>query len=266
MKDMEILCRASAFLVKARNKSFHSKYHLLTVGHAVAPWRWPKHYPDEWLQQVNETHTIYTMEMRHADGLFLSQSILDSDVYHHPTRDFSVLHIEDEDSVFETLTAAGLPDAVHTLPDLSRGIPEFLLEGAKLLFHGHEVTNGTDNGADDRRSMPRTVQGTVIGRSKQQIFSKTTPTLVDGMCGGPVVFNGWTSDSKSSTSNSSEQQETEDPPSFTKVSSRRRRKGSSSVSSDSSDSSSESSDSSDNSDNSSSSSDSGNKHWGQVLI
>ena len=199
MKDMEILCRASAFLVKAKNKTFHSKYHLLTVGHAVAPWRWPKHYPDEWLQQVNERHTLYTVEMRHADGLFMSQSELDSDVYHHPTRDFSVLHLQDEDSVFETLRGVGVEDTVHNMPALSRGIPEFLLDGAKLVFHGHEVANGSENSpTDDRRCLPRTVPGAIIGRTPHQIFSRTTPTLVDGMCGGPVLFDGWNGTNKSS--------------------------------------------------------------------
>jgi hypothetical protein len=73
------------------------KYHLLTVSHAAAPFRWPKLYPDEWLQSVSEKNIICTMEPRHADGLFVAQRHLLPHVYLHPTRDLAVLHFEDEE-------------------------------------------------------------------------------------------------------------------------------------------------------------------------
>lgn len=73
------------------------KYHVLTVSHAAAPFRWPKLYPDDWLQSVSEKNVIYTMEPRHADGMFVAQRHLLPHVYLHPTRDLAVLHLEDEE-------------------------------------------------------------------------------------------------------------------------------------------------------------------------
>ena len=65
MKDLEILNRASAFIVKTKDREFAKKckYHVITASHVAAPWRWPKYYPDEWIQFINESHTHYTMEL-----------------------------------------------------------------------------------------------------------------------------------------------------------------------------------------------------------
>ena len=89
MQDMDILCRSSAFVLPVHNKEkFKEKsLHVITCSHVVAPWKWPKYYPAEWLQAVNESHTYYTVEVRHSDGVFHTQLDLLPRVYHHPTRD-----------------------------------------------------------------------------------------------------------------------------------------------------------------------------------
>lgn len=75
----------------------------MTVSHCVAPWRWPKLYPDDWLQFVNEKHTHYTVEMRHQDGDFITQLDLKPRMFLHPNRDVAVMHFDDEDKAISLL-------------------------------------------------------------------------------------------------------------------------------------------------------------------
>lgn len=90
--------------MQAKNpEKFGRKYHFVTVSHTVAPWRWPNYYPLEWVQCVNEKHTHYTIELRADDGVFLTQLELLPRSYHHPSRDLCVLHIDDEQKVFDML-------------------------------------------------------------------------------------------------------------------------------------------------------------------
>ena len=232
MKDFEILNRASGFLVysgrgqgnrqKDTSKTSNStssdssaggngsasarggkgfspyplpKVHLLTASHVVAPWRWPKYYPEDWLQHVNEKHTTYTAELRHEDGVFATQCELRPVSYHHKTRDLALLHFENEDEVIELLESVGL-DILELSPPPPAS-PR-LLEGESLEFHGHHI-RGTDLASasppnqveavsDLRKSVPNTSKGVVKGRSERQIFAQTFPVLTQGMCGGPVIF------------------------------------------------------------------------------
>lgn len=96
----EILNRASAFMIKSSNpnSSFENKYHIVTSSHVVAPWKYPKYYPQEWLPYVNEDHIYCTIELRYPDGVFITQHDLNCISYHHPTRDLVVMHLQDEDS------------------------------------------------------------------------------------------------------------------------------------------------------------------------
>lgn len=124
VKDAEILCRSSAFVVRSseafqkanpltnfkghspmRNSLHRPRYHVVTVSHGVAPWLWPTLYPmkeneeHEWLKYINESHTCYTMDLRQtATGQFATQHLLAPVIYHHsPTgtgvrRDLAVTH------------------------------------------------------------------------------------------------------------------------------------------------------------------------------
>lgn len=61
----------------------------------------------------------------------------------------------------------------------------------EIEFHGHEVTgqgirNRDPLESDDRVVLPRVARGHILGKTAHQIFARTQPTLVDGMCGGPV--------------------------------------------------------------------------------
>ena len=201
MKDFEILNRASGFLVRSLggggvagvSNGFAPhpapKVHLLTASHVVAPWRWPKYYPEEWLQHVNEKHTAYTAEKRHDDGVFATQCDLKPISYHHDTRDLAVLHFENEDEVLELLDSVGV-DVLELAPSQS---PR-LKEGEKLEFHGHHIGgNDIASASEDddlRKSIPKVSSGVVKGRTERQIFAQTSPVLTQGMCGGPVIGAG----------------------------------------------------------------------------
>lgn len=114
MKDVEILCRSSAFILKTMSPFsspiaplHHPQYHIITVSHGVAPWRWPRQYQmDEngshaWLRHLNENHTYYTLELRDPEsGVFMTQQELAPVVFHHQPsqglgliRDLAVLHV-----------------------------------------------------------------------------------------------------------------------------------------------------------------------------
>eukprot|EP01038_Epipyxis_sp_PR26KG_P003973 gene3973-5693_t len=214
MKDLEILSRSSACIIKAQtaipamhvvyDKRFEVKkevttnsHHIVTVSHSIAPWRWPKLYPIDWLQLVNEKHTFYTVEMRNEDGTFLSQTILQPRVFHHPTRDLCALHLEEEDQIklFKRLRV--------NFPDLLPNIYHPLQPNEPVEFYGHEVvgklseSESLEDVVDNRRAIPRHVKGSIYARTNDQIFASTSPVLTDGMCGGPVLVKKVNPDKKS---------------------------------------------------------------------
>jgi hypothetical protein len=89
----------------------------------VAPWRWPKLYPDEWLRHINEKHTHYTVEMRHEDGVFVNQGDLHPKVYHHGSRDLAALHIELEQDITELYMSLQLETELSLLSEKSNYYP-----------------------------------------------------------------------------------------------------------------------------------------------
>lgn len=197
MKDLEILCRASAFLVKSKNDK--NRFHLLTASHAVAPWLYPKYYPDEWLQFVNHTHTHYSIEFRSEDGTFITQTEMTPATYHHSTRDLAVLHPESNLDFLKTLTRLGV--------DIQELSNHSLTHGDKLNFHGHELSSFSNRNAtqsnfgevenidveesdsesgDNRLPIPCVAMGTAMS-IKRQLHARTNSLLSFGMCGGPVT-------------------------------------------------------------------------------
>ena len=231
MEGFEILSRASAFLVRAdtdfmkkhRRDDFpvaHSStyaarsagknglrflpsHHVVTSSHVVSPWKWPRYYPDEWLQFVKEEHTHYTLEIRDDAGVFISQVECNPVTYHHANKDLAVLHLADEVENLSFLEEVGYEYTDLLAPKMSK---DLAVPGVFLDFYGHNVSGGSarnkspsnfespstnsvpvGNG-DDRQPIPQKVNGEIVHRSNEQIFSKTVSVLTDGMCGGPVVM------------------------------------------------------------------------------
>lgn len=206
MKDLEMLSRASAFLVKAKNRLHDfgqkktmsderkikylslkdSAYHIVTSSHVIAPWRYPKYYSQEFIKYVNETHTYYTIELRNEDGTFITQTELIPRSFHHSERDVAILHMDDESNAMKTLESLEL----QTLELLDNSVN--LRAGDNLIFHGHDVRGGDEfnnYNSDDRKPYPCTVNGHYYYKTISQSFSKTEPVLTDGMCGGPVLYS-----------------------------------------------------------------------------
>lgn len=187
MVDLEILNRASAIIVPAKSPKFHSKYHIITCSHVAAPWKWPKYYPEEWLSAVNETHTHYTVEIRQDNGIFLTQTELIPNVYHHSTRDLAVLHLENEQTNIESLFNIGLTP-MKLFP---RELPE-LDSGYAVEFSGHELIGGNlmdRNDTDSRIPVPRLISGRVELSTPFQSFCRSRSVLAEGMCGGPIIVD-----------------------------------------------------------------------------
>eukprot|EP00605_Chrysophyceae_sp_TOSAG23-4_P002161 GSChrysophyteH1.ASY1.ANO1.2389.1 assembled CDS len=203
MTEFEVLSRASAFLIQ----SFVPKYHVVTASHVVAPWLWPKYYPDEWLQHVNESHTHYTVELRDEDGVFVTQSECFPVSYHHQSRDLAVLHLEDEKTNIDMLREMEyeipqlmMPPLANTEVDIAAD--DVGSDGEENTPAGdlyrHNVTDVSDIGGlggtlsgmramgDQRKPIPQRTLGALHGRTNAQIFCSTSVPLTDGMCGGPV--------------------------------------------------------------------------------
>jgi len=221
-----MLCKSSGFLVRSRNEKFSNKYHLLTASHAIAPWRYPKLYPDKWMRNINETHTYHTIEMRHDDGVYKTQNELQPNSYHHSSRDLAVLHLEDEKETIEVIETFGF--IADELSDRQ------LLQQEKIQFHGHEMAllnNGrnedsnfgnedetlagaphdshpSNNIQDSTIPVPQIVSGFFYTGSSKQMLAKTSPMLSYGMSGGPVVFSSGKSNFDSKSGFTAEQQKT----------------------------------------------------------
>jgi hypothetical protein len=183
MMDMEILCRSSAFAVKSASDKFPSNLHFITTSHNIAPWRFRNHYPEEWLQMINEKNTFYTIEARQPDGNFMSQSELLPSSFHHRSRDLAVLHLErNHDELFDKLEL--FP---HILSD------RILKTGDVLTFDGFNVSERMETseygGADfdSRRPVPAIVSGTFVSESMFRRYAKSAAPLSLSMSGAPVL-------------------------------------------------------------------------------
>lgn len=188
MTDYEVLIRSSAFVVKSSLPDGPG-YHVVTSSHNLAPWRFPRYYPEPFLEYVNEGHIHYTLEVRNSQGESISSIDILPNSFHHREQDIGIAHFDKDESkvlsVFKTLLFQKLDIENYKLSDQE-----------KIEFHGHEVsTEGVDEGdvntpagKDLRLSLPRSYTGEVLGRSAHQIFCQTQGgVLSQGMCGGPVV-------------------------------------------------------------------------------
>lgn len=95
-----------------------------------------------------------------------------------------MLHLEDEETAIPFLSQIGIEVFdLHTTTPLD--------VGQAVEFHGHVVstTGGgfDDSNMDNRKPIPKIVDGRIEGRGPKQIFALTKQVLPDGMCGGPVV-------------------------------------------------------------------------------
>lgn len=187
MMDMEILCRSSAFAVKSVSDKFPSNLHFITTSHNIAPWRFRNHYPEEWLQMINEKNTYYTIEARQPDGNFMSQSELLPSSFHHRSRDLAVLHLDrNHDELFDKLEL--FP---HVMTDRQ------LKTGDDLRFDGFNVSDNVEtlnytpkkgnNEPDSRRPVPTTVSGTFVSESMFRRYAKSATPLSLSMSGAPVL-------------------------------------------------------------------------------
>ena len=186
MKDFEILSRASGFLVPAQAQ-YRKQFHIVTCSHSISPWRWPKYYPMDWLQHVNEKHTYYTLEVRHDDGSFATQLELQPTSFHHKNRDVAALHLENEKDGVKLLENLGYDPLSWNF--------EFLHPQDELYFSGHELVGQIhEDGTDERKPVPRLVGGCMTKQTEngQNFGSTGAKVLSDGMCGGPVLTSNST--------------------------------------------------------------------------
>ena len=158
--------------------------HFITTSHSVAPWKFRNLYPEEWLQAIDEKNTYYTIESRHKDGLFLSQSELLTKTFHHKESDLAILHLEKgHELLFDTLEVEP-----HVLTDRE------LVEGDDLLIDGFEIDEnspkpdyGSGEEIDVRRPVPTSVPATFIAQYMYLKYASANQPLDGCMSGAPVT-------------------------------------------------------------------------------
>ena len=181
MKEYEVLMRSSAFIVKSTLQQGPA-YHVVTSSHNLAPWRFPKYYPEKFLEYVNEAHVHYTLEIRNPEGEAISSVDILPNSFHHADRDIGVAHFDKDESralsIFRTLMFQKVDIESYKAA-----------EQENIEFHGHEVSTDltsddvdTETGKDIRRSVPRTVGGMVFARSPHQTFCRSVMILICVLC------------------------------------------------------------------------------------
>jgi hypothetical protein len=155
---------------------------LLTAAHAAAPWKYPKLYPEPWLEPINENHTHFSADVRAYDGSMMSQIELRPKVYYHPKRDLAVLHFEEEQDAMDVMRLLGIDYNLELTDEDQVKINQ------QLYFYGHEVEDAPfKDYTIDRKRWPFSSTGQPLYRTPYQVFSKTKDVLPNGMCGGPVL-------------------------------------------------------------------------------
>ena len=105
----------------------------------MSPWKWPRYYPEEWLQFVTEEHLHYTLEIRDDTGVFISQVGVNPVTYHHANKDLAVLHLADEQENLSLLEDIGYEHIDLLAPRKSK---DLAVQGVLLDFYGHNVSGG----------------------------------------------------------------------------------------------------------------------------
>jgi hypothetical protein len=221
MERYEILSRASTFPVRVRRQhACENSLHFVTSAHVVAPWRYRKYYPDEWLDFVDERSTAYTLHLRDGDGNTLPscEHAFKRRVFLHPTLDLAVVHLEDEQMALNSMQDVGMQlEPLELAPAPLSAADADQLGRDQLAFFGHVLveegggapgntdfmvmrTKGrdelVDREQDSSRQVPEEVKGSLShlsqsldGETTIQAFAATESLLVMGMCGGPVIIN-----------------------------------------------------------------------------
>jgi hypothetical protein len=181
MERFEVLSRASAFPVRRNSKNKSTKFHFITSQHVTHPFNFPNYYGDkEFVQHLSDEHVKFSIEIREDDGTIRHSFECKSKAFPHPTRDFAVVHLENEEKFCD---------------ELNNQVSEIILmdkkanSNEKLIFDGHflsKQSNSVSN-EDDSKLVPKLVQGELFARSDLQVFAKTSSLLELGMCGCPVL-------------------------------------------------------------------------------
>ena len=181
MKDFEVLSRASAFPVRRNSNNKSTKFHFLTSKHVTHPFNFPSYYGDkEFVQHLSEEHVKFSIEVRNIEGDIVYSYECRPRSFPHPTRDFAVVHLENEES-FQKELKNSISDII-----LMEKQP---VQNEKLIFDGHFLSKHMtiSKNQDENFLYPKTVHGELLARSDLQVFAKTSEMLELGMCGCPVL-------------------------------------------------------------------------------
>lgn len=185
MLKYKMLMRGSAYIIRRNSGSnFPFQYHIITCRHNIAPWIYPKYYPDDFLRSVDEKNVCHTIETRGLDGQWITMNLLYPIIYHHLELDIAVLHLIDEDKSIESLLKANMQICENATTE------EIKQRQDNLEFYGHNVIHSENSSESDFLvPYPLDTTGEIQHITKTQFFASTKLLLSQGMCGGPVLVD-----------------------------------------------------------------------------
>lgn len=174
-KEHELLARGSGFYVRGPTTG---AVIAVVSAHVAAPHRFPRYFPQEWLQHVRDADCRSVLETRSADGKIVTGSIATqglSSGFRHASLDVAAFVLD------ESAMSDGKDMQVLTLDaETVRIGVEVVVGGYRLLGEsgsGLEAVVGTETG------------GEVSELVKSRGFVDTGAVDTEmGMCGGPIVL------------------------------------------------------------------------------
>eukprot|EP00924_Labyrinthula_sp_SR-Ha-C_P011383 snap_masked-scaffold_36-processed-gene-2.43-mRNA-1 protein AED:1.00 eAED:1.00 QI:0/-1/0/0/-1/1/1/0/283 len=225
INKFELLSRGSATLLKPKNKK---EIRVLSTGHVLHPFKYPKYYPFDWLKLVGAGDLRYKFELvdnilnydEHIDSKYNNQDlefipprkkhILEPffvTVKTHPTLDIGVLvyslqqkrkyKTELEEYTFSKDMDPRLNNDFNLAKRFCRYFETFELSEEpmnrpEIFFHGHKVFER--NGPIEKQiltyQLGESIKGRVFAFDQSRLFGKTNKELQMGMCGGAVEEDG----------------------------------------------------------------------------
>ena len=174
--------------------------HCVAASHVLAPWKWKKYYPLDWLQVVTQEHCVYSLEVYDPETAeSLAKFALNPYAIHHPQEmDLAIIHFKQEDATLRHLRNLGVE--IMYLRDKEKEFENgeevtfegFAIVGEEPIFdresEGKDKKEDKKDSNDDTRVfVPYTETGTLIAATNDRFLAKTAEPLVEGLCGGPVI-------------------------------------------------------------------------------
>jgi len=180
---------------------FRPMVHVVTSSHVVSPWRFPDYYGQDWIQEVEQEHCAYSLDVINSNKESLARFACNPYPLHHPQGlDLAIIHLKDEEATLKQMERLGVERLY-----LRQSSEDFKVD-EPYLFDGYEITEqdnslkeldrdnlnfdddlDDDEKEDDRIFIPFQTNGSLKMFSPNRFLASTDTILPQGVCGGPII-------------------------------------------------------------------------------